>query len=195
MKKFIAFIFSSILLAPNTGLAQSSSLDELYRDIVKSDNQGYLPMFVKNRNVPDFLVDENIPAELQNKKPDIEPAKDEITEINFINERQLRDDAIKAKAKKWQDTITAIQENRITPVELEEVEEKVKENNPQAIEILAFMNARGYGIKQDLIKAFHLYKKASTLRVAGSEKNMAIVYRSMTRIQKESLTSTDNVNN
>lgn len=195
MKKFIAFIFGTILLAPNSGLAQSSSLDELYRDIVKSDNQGYLPMFVKNRNVPDFLVDENIPAELQNKKPEAEPTKDEITEINFINERQLRDDAIKAKVKKWQDTIKAIQENRITPVELEEVEEKVKENNPQAIEILAFMNARGYGIKQDLIKAFHLYKKASTLRVAGAEKNMAIVYRSMTRVQKESLTSPENVNN
>ena len=36
--------------------ASAASLDELYRDIIRSDNRGYLPLFVKNRNVPDVLV-------------------------------------------------------------------------------------------------------------------------------------------
>lgn len=47
-----------VLLCP--GLASATSLDELYRDIVRSDNQGYLPMFVKNRSIPDVLIEEEI---------------------------------------------------------------------------------------------------------------------------------------
>ena len=36
--------------------AQATSLDGIYRDIIRSNNSGYLPLFVKNRHQPDVLL-------------------------------------------------------------------------------------------------------------------------------------------
>ena len=40
--------------------AHSTSLDEIYRDLVKSDNEGYLPLYVKNRKIPDVLIEDTV---------------------------------------------------------------------------------------------------------------------------------------
>ena len=53
MKQIVFIILSLMFAAPESS---ANSLDELYRDIIRSDNQGYLPMFVKNRDIPDILV-------------------------------------------------------------------------------------------------------------------------------------------
>ena len=60
MKKYNRIILSFCIFLLCPGLASATSLDELYRDIVRSDNQGYLPMFVKNRSIPDVLIEEEI---------------------------------------------------------------------------------------------------------------------------------------
>ena len=60
MKKALFIILSLIFSVPEVS---ANSLDELYRDLIKSDNEGYLPLFVKNRKVPDILTDDKIPTE------------------------------------------------------------------------------------------------------------------------------------
>ena len=64
--------------------ASATSLDELYRDIVRSDNSGYLPLYVKNRNAPEFLFDD---SELKSDQPNPEllPVKEDDLSIDFGN--------------------------------------------------------------------------------------------------------------
>ena len=58
MKK--VFVILSILCCLSSFAQKSfaTSLDELYRDVIRSENSGYLPMFVKNRKVPMVTLEE-----------------------------------------------------------------------------------------------------------------------------------------
>ncbi len=168
--------------------AQASSLDELYRDIVRSDNQGYLPLFVKNRDIPDILIEEellkqNLPTTRQNSK---EPVSDV---VNLTNDRLKREQAIAAANKRWQETIVAVRENRVTPIELQETTSRVQKEDPHATEILAWMNARGIGVPLNLIEAFALYQQAAALHVPNATENALKVYQAMNPQQRRNLKS------
>lgn len=188
MKTKKSFIFILLSLVILSGSVHATSLDEIYRDIVRSDNRGYLPMFVKNRNTPDFLLDEEIPKKVEVKETEVENTQ----AINLENERKKRDAAIAAQKQKWQDTLTAVKTNRVTPMDLEEIQKRVDENQLDAVEIYAWMNARGVGIKPDLIKAFNLYQKAASLNIPNATKNAAQIYKIMTPVQRESLNAFKN---
>jgi TPR repeat protein len=167
--------------------ASAASLDELYRDIIRSDNRGYLPLFVKNRNVPDVLVGiddleqiEEIPA--TNTKKTSEP----INLSHNVDQQML---LAKARQLQWLKTIAAIKSNQVTPLELNDVTSRVKENDPKATEILAWMYTKGVGVKADFVEAFNLYKKAAQLNVANAEKNALTIYKSMNEEQRRHIRS------
>ena len=48
MNKYLKLIFGSAIMLSVSLPAYAASLDELYREIIRDDNQGYLPIFVKN---------------------------------------------------------------------------------------------------------------------------------------------------
>lgn len=185
MKKFRTIVFALIISAFHAGAVQATSLDEIYRDIVKDNNKGYLPLFVKNRNAPDFLEDDET---LKAVKP-VAPIKndEQLRAVNLENERKKREAAQKAAELKWQRTIANIQAGKVTPVELEEVNTRMKNNDTHALEIYAWMLARGVGIQQDLIKSFAIYKQAADLNIPNASKNAALVYKAMNRQQRETL--------
>ena len=187
MKKQIKIILAAFSIFFNTENSWATSLDELYRDIVKSDNQGYLPMFVRNRKAPDFLFDEEVPP-----PPTSQVDPNAVNEVNFINQRKLRTNALLSEQQKWDNTVRAVKENRITPIELAVLEERIGKNDAKAIEIFAWMNARGIGVKQDLILAFDYYQRAIKLKVPNAEKNAALVYKAMSPEQREKLNSFEN---
>lgn len=187
LKKTRFFIFFILLFSSLP--AHATSLDEIYRDLVRSDNSGYLPMFVKNRNAPDFVLDEEASKKIM---PPRESKNIDVKAVNLESKRLKREAELKAAQLKWQNTLLAVKNNRITPVELEEIQKHVNNNEPQAIEIFAWMNARGIGIQTDLIKAFHLYRKAASLNVPNANNNAAQVYKAMTREQRESLNAFKN---
>lgn len=189
MKNLKTAIFAILLSVSSIQIVHATSLDELYRDIVKSDNKGYLPLFVKNRNAPDFLEDEKVEIPKENQAEINAKMENELKVIKLENERKIREQAILAEKNKWQKTVNAIKAGQITPVEIEEVEKRVNKEDLHAIEIYAWMNAKGVGVKQDLIKAFNLYQQSAHLNVPNASKNAALVYRSMTRVQRESLTA------
>lgn len=190
MKKYNNFILALLLalLLPNLVLA--TSLDELYRDVVKSDNEGYLPMFVKNRRIPDIFSEEDALKNVPDQKTEEQNAIIKTAKpINLINERKIREEEEKKALLKWQNTIEAVRQNRITPVELEEINNHIAKNDPRAIEIFAWMNARGVGVPVNLKDAFHLYQRAATLNVPKATENAALVYKAMDKQQRESLTN------
>lgn len=190
MKKIKTLVFTFILSLTATNLAQAMSLDEIYRDIVKSDNRGYLPMFVKNRAAPDFWDEEvvlkNVPAP---KPEDTSPINPDLEIVKLENERKIREAKLKTELAKWNAVLENIKAGNVTPVELRAVELKVEENNPQAVEILAWVYARGVGVSPDLIKAFNLYQKAAELGVPDASLNAARVYKAMPGRLREQLTS------
>lgn len=164
----------------------ASSLDELYRDIVRSDNQGYLPLFVKNRNIPDILIEEELLK--QNWADTVHPLKEPVPDVvNLSNDRLLREQEIAAANKRWQETMLAVRENRVTPIELQEINRRVQKEDPHATEILAWMNARGIGVPLNLTEAFALYQRAAVLNVPNAAENAKKVYRSMTPQQRRNL--------
>ena len=158
--------------------AQASSLDDLYRDIIRADNSGYLPLFVKNREIPNFLLEiEGYELQKNSSEKDIPP-------INLSNDFRHRMEVKKLKEELWLKTIESVKKDQVTPLELNEISQRVANQDPQATEILAWMYIKGIGVTTDFIEAFHLYKKAAQLNVANAEKNAMIVYHAMNKEQR-----------
>ena len=187
-KAKIALIATALLLSPN---AQGTSLDEIYRDVIRSDNSGYLPIYVKNRNAPQFLLDEEKLKEAQDIPPVVtEPQKNMV--IYFEDYRLKREQEETAKAQRWLKAIEAVKKNNVTPMDLHEIEIREEASDPTATEILAFMYARGIGVKMNLVKAFKLYRKAEQLNVPNAKDNAIKVYKVMTPDQRAKLNTSSN---
>ena len=172
MIKTQTFIYTVLLGTILAVPAPATSLDEIYRDIVRSDNSGYLPLYVKNRNAPEFLFDDSELQKAKDNPPLIPIIQEEDSVIDFENKRKLRELEEQARILQWQQTLNAVKENRVTPVELKEIEQKAEKNDPQAI---------------DLPKAFQLYQKAEKLNVPNALQNAAKVYKAMSPKQRKEL--------
>ncbi len=168
------FLFPSFVIA--------SSLDDLYRDIIRSDNSGYLPLFVKNRQPPIILLEED--DLLAVKQTNAKTTSTNIVSVKLSNDINKRSALAKARQIQWLKTVAAIKSNQVTPLELQDITSRAKENDPKAIEILAWMYTTGTGVSTDFIEAFNLYQKAANLNVANAEKNALIVYKSMNDEQR-----------
>ena len=182
MKK--VFVTLSMLCCLS-GFAQNSfatSLDELYRDVIRSDNSGYLPMFVKNRKALLVSLDEDDLISVRPKESKVEKYKGEI--LNLTNDVSERVRNAQERQLQWGKTIAAIKSNQVTPIELDDVTARAKEEDPKAVEVLAWMYTNGVGVSKDFVEAFNLYKKAAQLNVNNAEKNAIIVYKSMNEEQR-----------
>ncbi len=182
MNKKLKIILGLIIFCSSIQTGQAASLDDIYRDIVRDDNSGYLPIFVRNRNRPELLFEDSLPKEkAQEETKKAKPI------VKLLDERKIQQDAVKAEAERWQNAIKAIQANKFTAKELKILDEYVAKDDPKAVEIKAWMLAKGYGVKTNLIESFMLYRKAEKLGVKDARKNAAQVYRAMSRDQRESL--------
>ena len=179
LKSFLLTVFCSLM---SLNVAQASSLDELYRDIIRSDNRGYLPLFVKNRKTPEGLFEAE-GYQIPNKTK----INDETPPIKLSNDFKQRMELKKERQNQWIKTISAVKSNQVTPLELNDITKRVNENDPYATEILAWMYTTGVGVTPDFIEAFNLYKKAAHLNVAHAEQNALIVYKAMNEEQRRQL--------
>ena len=66
MNKYLKLIFGSAIMLSVSLPTYAASLDELYREIIRDDNQGYLPIFVKNRNQPELLFEDELKSVMPN---------------------------------------------------------------------------------------------------------------------------------
>lgn len=179
MKKFLITLVCLLSLSHES---LATNLDELYRDVIRSDNSGYLPLFVKNRKAPVVVLEEeDLVQVIPQKKKEIEYDGDVLNLTNDVSERVK---AARDRQLQWGKTIAAIKSNQVTPVELDDITSRVRDDDPKAIEILAWMYTNGVGVSKDFVEAFNLYKKAAQLNVNNAEKNAIIVYKSMNEEQR-----------
>ncbi len=181
-RKILYFLMIDILVMAFN--AQATSLDGIYRDIIRSNNSGYLPLFVKNRHQPDVLLSDEelkkvIPA--TNNLKTIDPNK----RLKLSSDFAEIDALDKARHYQWLKTIAAIKSNQVTPLELDEIYSRAHDGDAKAIEILAWMYTKGVGVTTDFVEAFNLYKKAALLNVTNAERNAMIVYKAMNETQRQ----------
>lgn len=181
LHKIFCFLITIILLAAQDGHA--TSLDDIYRDIIRSNNSGYLPLFVKNRHQPSLLLDDEdlqeapSPSQLKLLSPN--------QKVKLSSDFNHLDALAKARHYQWLKTIAAVKSNQVTPLELNEIYNRARNQDPKAIEILAWMYTKGVGVTMDFVEAFNLYKKAATLNVTNAEQNAMRVYQAMTETQRQ----------
>ncbi|MFV0625856.1 MAG: hypothetical protein ACK5N8_00720 [Alphaproteobacteria bacterium] len=176
-------LFTFIFVLFSADVAFAVSLDSMYRDVVKSTHDGYLPVFVKNRETPTLDFDEAKFAALS------QPTENQIDGkiINFDKDEKMKKIAELRENDEWKNTMQAVQRKVVLPLDLERIEKRVASGYPKAIELYAWMHAKGIGVEKDLIKSFELYKKAEKLNVEKAHENALKVYGVMTTEQKEKI--------
>ena len=182
MKKIYRIILSILLGCVCAQNSQATSLDELYRDVIRSDNSGYLPLFVKNRKIPVVILEEDELSPVKPKPQKQITQKEEV--LKLTNKVSERAQIAKDRQLQWIRTLSAVKSNQITAIELNDITTRVQADDPKATEILAWMYTNGVGVSKDFVEAFNLYKKAAQLNVANAEKNAFIVYKSMSDEQR-----------
>lgn len=180
MKKIIVIIFLCFIIYP-TG-SQAFSIDSVYRDVMRSENDDRLPIFVKNTDFSSLRFDKEI-EQYEEKKE----TANKTEYMSFVNKKQLRDDKKIKDAKEWSETLIAIEKNQVTPIDLERVQNKVSNNDPKATEIYAFMLTKGVGVSKDFIQAFIYYKKSEVLGIENAKKNSIEIYKAMTPDQRSKI--------
>lgn len=186
MKKQLTAFLCALPVLFWSSCGNTASLDDLYRDIIRSDNQGYLPLFVKNRKMPDILGTEKLLS--QSNSADTEtPSKTNAKSVSLINPIPEKEAAQRAKQLKWEQTLKAVEQNRITPLELDEIYYRIRLNDPKAVEVLAWMYTKGVGVQADYVEAYKLYRKAAVLNIPQAQENASLIYKAMNEEQRNRL--------
>lgn len=182
MKLFNLLVLVGLAIVLDSHVVAATSLDDLYRDIIRSDNSGYLPLFVKNRKAPVMLIEEDDLAQVKPQGIVLEDGDDEVVRLSKTWGQKSA--LAKARQLQWFKTIAAVKSNQVTPLELNDITTRVNENDPKAIELLAWMYTKGVGVSTDFVEAFNLYKRAALLNVDNADKNALLVYKSMNEEQR-----------
>ena len=183
--KFIICAFLLFFVVSKGAFA--AGLDEIYRDLVRSDNRGYLPLFVKNRQAPSVIDDGNKVLSNDDFESSANALEKGLNNINFQNERLIKKAELEEAEIRWKKVLANVQSGYVSSFELDELNKREQENNSQAVEVLAWIYSKGVGVEPDLIKAFHLYKKAIALKVPEAMENAVKVYKAMSAQQKAEL--------
>ena len=145
---------------------------------------------VQNINIGQAMINSGVLSEetLLNQVIEKQPSTQNFTKsINLTNERRKKEEERIAKELQWQETLKAIAENRVTPLDLEEINLRASQKEPKAIEVLAWMYTKGVGVQKDFVAAFRLYRQAETLQVPQAKENAIKVYKAMDSHQREEL--------
>jgi hypothetical protein len=202
--RFTVILTVFMFLLPKSSFAFGTTLGDMYRNIVKIENNGQTPSYIKERQkekskAPVVLEEETqeISALRAGKTPDqkfkervrLSALKEKINELEGTKVKKETQDTLTRKntGKKWIEIVRSVQLGNPTPFEVAEIKRRADEKDPEAVELYAWMKANGVGCKQDLQKAWLLYSLASRMGVKDAGKNANAVYKAMTAHQKETL--------
>lgn len=156
---------AGLAVAPAGAWAFGQSLDALYRDNVRADNNGVLP--------PYFFA--TIPPPYPEPKPDIpDPSA-----AKLPADAGQTPPPSAAPEMPWLEVVKQVAGGAPGPFAVDAVRRKAEAADPQAVELYAWMNATGTGVKRDLAQAFTLYLQADGLNVPGAKDNAKAIYNAL----------------
>lgn len=179
MKCFAARTLSVVILSVLTlGFAQSGAwafgdaLDALYRDNVRADNNGELPGYL-NATVPPPIPEAKPPT-----------PEDIMSKLRALTPSIVVPDSAPPIA--WPEVVKQVGSGAPGAFAVDAVRRKAEAADPQAVELYAWMNATGTGVRRDLSQAFALYLQADGLGVTGSKENAKAIYNALPPADKKS---------
>ncbi len=168
----VYLISGAIIFAPEVANASFGlSLDELYRQLIRDENQGQLPAYLsgaEEEKAARNRIDISVPASGENIIGVLESNAYETEEMRQAKER-----------KEWLTTVLAVKKGTPTPFDISRIEKMADNSNPEAVELLAWLYATGTGVPKNLPKALSLYNEASRLGVAGAKANADTIAKSL----------------
>ena len=174
-------IFILVIMFARQVSAFSLSADEMYRDLLNYEDKSP-PDVIVNRTAPDvtpFKDDEKfapppaVETKIEEKKETVRNKELEETYQKMVEQKK------KEELEKWKKIVRSVQKNQATAFDIAEIKKKANLNDPEAVELLAWMYTTGNGVPQNLINAYDLYLKAYTLGIKDAAKNAELVFKTM----------------
>ena len=83
-------------------------------------------------------------------------------------------------ARSFLSAVKAVKSGTASAEDVALISSLAKEKNPDAVELLAWMNATGTGLSQNFYNAWFLYAEADDLGVTGAKRNATVIYNLIT---------------
>lgn len=166
-------VISALTCASQPAWAFGRTLDDIFRGTVRGENGGTLPAYVINRGLVPY----------PERKP-MTPEEEEA--LRRAGQRGAIEDPLTSELA-WSEVVKEIAAGSPGPFAVEAVRRRAEQADPQAVELLAWMNANGVGLQRDLPQAFDLYSRASTLGVESARENAQAIYRAMSSDQRRTV--------
>ena len=119
MRKFLQTVAFLCCFSGFSAECFATSLDELYRDVIRSDNNDYLPLFVKNRKAPMVVLEEDDLSEVKPKDKERVEYKSEVLKLTSTVDEKAQ--LMKERQLQWLRTIDAVKTNQVTAIELDDI--------------------------------------------------------------------------
>ena len=87
---------------------------------------------------------------------------------------------LKPPARTFLDAVKSVKSGTASAEDIALISSLAAEKNPEAIELLAWMNATGTGVSQNLYNAWFLYTEADDLGVAQAKENAFVIHNLIT---------------
>ena len=87
---------------------------------------------------------------------------------------------LKPPARTFLDAVKSVKSGTAAAEDIALISTLAAEKNPEAVELLAWMNATGTAIPQNFYNAWFLYTEADDLGVAEAKKNAAVIHNLIT---------------
>ncbi len=176
------FLLIILILTINTSscLAFSKTDDEIYKELIKLDNNGVLPSYInETKNKYDQTY---IPLEIKTLSH-IEAVEEFNKEITIPDNRM----PFPNQKKDWNAILKSVATGFPSAFDINQIKVMTENSNPEATELLAWMYANGIGVKKNLSSSWFLYMKASSLNIENAKENAKKVYDSMSISEKNKL--------
>jgi len=87
---------------------------------------------------------------------------------------------LKPPERTFLSAVKAVKSGLVSAEDIALVTALADEKNPEAVELLAWMNATGTGVEQNFYNAWFLYTEADDLGVKEAKQNAAVIYNLIT---------------
>ena len=179
---FITILAISIFFSRET-LAFSKSANELYQDILRLENDGNLPAYI--RETRPLLGSDDVAMKEGAFTPKTHMQNVRAFQRHVSVSEERMPDAVGSST--WNELVKAVAGGRPSAFDIDAIKVLADNNKPEAVEMLAWMYAKGVGVNRNFKSAWFLYMRAADLEVENAIDNAQMIYASMTGAERRSL--------
>lgn len=179
--RYVFYIIIFFILTASSGscLAFSQTVDKMYEELLKLEGGSNTSGQAKEA-APAHQADNAAP---QAKLSHIQSVEEFAKQTDIAPERY----PVSTDDRRWKDIIAAVATGYPSAFDIDYLKTLADRGVPDATELLAWMYAKGVGVKTDLKASWFLYMKAAELGVDNAKSNAGRIYEAMSAKEKKEL--------